>query len=301
MVVLVTGASGQLGQALQFISNKYIDINFIFCSSSELDITSSENCDSVFKKYQPNYCINAAAYTAVDKAESEPEKAHLINFIGAKNLAEVCKENNTILLHISTDFVFDGNQSVTLNTSSRAQSKDEVPYTEEDIPNPTGVYGLTKWQGEKAIQKTFENYFIIRTSWVYSQFGNNFMKTMLRLAFERESLSVVNDQIGTPTNAVDLAEVLISIIIKTRNLQPETPNLFGIYNFSNEGQCSWYDFAKEIFKINNVTISLNPIPTTSFPTPAKRPAYSVLDKTKIKKVFGVEIKDWKESLKTVKI
>lgn len=124
---------------------------------------------------------------------------------------------------------------------------------------------------------------------------------MLRLAFERESLSVVNDQIGTPTNAVDLAEVLISIIIKTRNLQPETPNLFGIYNFSNEGQCSWYDFAKEIFKINNVTISLNPIPTTSFPTPAKRPAYSVLDKTKIKKVFGVEIKDWKESLKTVKI
>lgn len=301
MVVLVTGASGQLGQALQFISNKYIDINFIFCSSSELDITSSENCDSVFKKYQPNYCINAAAYTAVDKAESEPEKAHLINFIGAKNLAEVCKENNTILLHISTDFVFDGNQSVTLNTSSRAQSKDEVPYTEEDIPNPTGVYGLTKWQGEKAIQKTFENYFIIRTSWVYSQFGNNFMKTMLRLAFERESLSVVNDQIGTPTNTVDLAEVLISIIIKTRNLQLETPNLFGIYNFSNEGQCSWYDFAKEIFKINNVTISLNPIPTTSFPTPAKRPAYSVLDKTKIKKVFGVEIKDWKESLKTVKI
>ena len=301
MVVLVTGASGQLGQALQFISNKYIDINFIFCSSFELDITSSENCDSVFKKYQPNYCINAAAYTAVDKAESEPEKAHLINFIGAKNLAEVCKENNTILLHVSTDFVFDGNQSVTLNTSSRAQSKDEVPYTEEDIPNPTGVYGLTKWQGEKAIQKTFENYFIIRTSWVYSQFGNNFMKTMLRLAFERESLSVVNDQIGTPTNAVDLAEILISIIIKTRNLQPETPNLFGIYNFSNEGQCSWYDFAKEIFKINNVTISLNPIPTTSFPTPAKRPAYSVLDKTKIKKVFGVEIKDWKESLKTVKI
>jgi len=312
MVVLVTGASGQLGQALKFISDKYIDINFIFCSSSELDITSMDNCDSVFKKHQPNYCINAAAYTAVDKAESEPEKAHLINVQGAKNLAKVCKKNNTILLHISTDFVFDGTSTKHSVTNG---------YTEEDLPNPTGVYGLTKLQGEKAIQETFENYFIIRTSWVYSQFGNNFMKTMLRLASERESLSVVNDQIGTPTNAVDLAEVLIKIIchteqvilstiegrsasnfqLPTSNCQTEVVEVFGIYNFSNEGQCSWYDFAKEIFKINNVTISLNPIPTTSFPTPAKRPAYSVLDKNKIKKFFGVEIKDWKESLKTVKI
>lgn len=310
MVVLVTGASGQLGQALKFISDKYIDINFIFCSSSELDITSREKCELVFKKYQPDYCINAAAYTAVDKAESEPEKAHLINVLGAKNLAEVCKEINTILLHISTDFVFDGTSTKLSMTNG---------YTEEDIPNPTGIYGLTKLQGEKVIQETFENYFIIRTSWVYSQFGNNFMKTMLRLASERESLSVVNDQIGSPTNAVDLAEVLIKIICHTEhltlsasNFQPSISNcqtelveVFGIYNFSNEGQCSWYDFAKEIFKINNVTISLNPIPTTSFPTPAKRPAYSVLDKTKIKRVFSPEIsgviKDWKESLKTVKI
>ncbi len=286
MVVLVTGANGQLGQALQSISGNHPEIDFIFCSSSDLDITKKESCEAVFLKYKPNYCINAAAYTAVDKAESEPEKAYLINVKGAKNLAEVCKEYGTILLHISTDFVFDGSN--------------KIAYKEEDSPNPTGVYGLTKLQGEKAIQETFDNYFIIRTSWVYSQFANNFMKTMLRLASERDSLSVVNDQIGTPTNAVDLAEALIKICT-THNCQTEPVEVFGIYNFSNEGQCSWYDFAKEIFEINNVNINLNPIPTTSFPTPAKRPAYSVLDKTKIKKFFQVEIKDWKESLRTCKI
>lgn len=287
MVVLVTGANGQLGQALQSISGNHPEIDFVFCDSTRLDITDLNNIKQSFKQIKPHYCINSAAYTAVDKAESEPEKAQLINVKGAKNLAEVCKEYNTILLHVSTDFVFDGSN--------------KIAYKEEDSPNPTGVYGLTKLQGEKAIQETFDNYFIIRTSWVYSQFANNFMKTMLRLASERDSLSVVNDQIGTPTNAVDLAEVLISIIVKTQNSQPETRNIFGIYNFSNEGQCSWYDFAKEIFKINNVNINLNAIPTTSFPTPAKRPAFSVLDKTKIKKVFQVEIKDWKESLKACKI
>jgi len=299
MVVLVTGANGQLGQALQSISGNYPEIDFVFCDSMRLDITNLNNVKQCFKQFKPNYCINAAAYTAVDKAESEPEKAHLINVIGAKNLAEVCKEHETILLHISTDFVFDG-------TSSFDCAQDDAlnvtnGYTEEDTPNPTGVYGLTKLQGEKAIQETFDNYFIIRTSWVYSQFGNNFMKTMLRLASESDTLSVVNDQIGTPTNAVDLAEALISIITQTYNLQPTAYNYFGIYNFSNEGQCSWYDFAKEIFEINNVNINLNPIPTTSFPTPAKRPAYSVLDKNKIKKVFQVRIKDWKESLRTCKI
>ncbi len=191
MVVLVTGANGQLGQSLRFISEDYPEIDFVFCSSSELDITNLENCKSVFLKNKPNYCINTAAYTAVDKAESEPEKAVAINVIGAKNLAEVCKINNSILIHISTDFVFDGNS--------------QTPYKETDTPNPTGVYGQTKLDGEKAIQAIWAKYFIIRTSWVYSQFGNNFMKTMLRLASERESLSVVDDQIGTPTNAVDLA------------------------------------------------------------------------------------------------
>ncbi len=282
MVVLVTGATGQLGQSLQFIAPNYPELHFVFCSSIDLDISNIENCKSVFSKIKPNYCINAAAYTAVDKAESEPEKAYLINVIGARNVAEVCKKQNTILLHISTDFVFDGNAT--------------KPYLENDIPNPTGVYGQTKLEGEKAIQAVFENYYIIRTSWVYSQFGNNFMKTMLRLASERDSISVVNDQIGTPTNAIDLAEALIQIIL-TDNRQPTTDNL-GVYNFSNQGQCSWYDFAKEIFKINNIEIDLKPIPTSTFPTPAKRPKYSVLDKTKIKSSFGSEIKNWEESLKT---
>ena len=278
MVVLVTGANGQLGQSLQFIAPNYDEIDFVFCSSADLDISNLENCETVFSKTKPHYCINAAAYTVVDKAESEPEKAHLINVIGAQNLAQVCKTHNTVLLHISTDFVFDGNAS--------------KPYTEEDIPNPTGVYGQTKLDGEKAIQATFENHYIIRTSWVYSQYGNNFMKTMLRLASERDSISVVNDQIGTPTNAVDLAEVLIKIIL-TDNRQPTTDN-FGIYNFSNEGQCSWYDFAKKIFEINSIKIDLKPIPTSSFPTPAKRPKFSVLDKTKIKNTFGIRIQKWEE-------
>ena len=280
MVVLVTGANGQLGQSLQFIAPNYPDIHFVFCDSKVLDITNLNNIHQVFEQYKPNYCINAAAYTAVDKAETESEKAHLINVIGAKNLAEVCKEFDTILLHISTDFVFDG----TKNT----------PYTEIDIPNPTGVYGQTKLDGEKAIQEIWHKHFIIRTSWVYSQFGNNFMKTMLRLASERDKLSVVNDQIGTPTNAVDLAEVLVKIITEHSKLNTEH---FGIYNFSNEGQCSWYFFAKKIFEFKGVKINLEPIPTTSFPTPAKRPGYSVLDKSKIKNTFGVEVKYWETSLK----
>lgn len=275
MVVLVTGANGQLGQAIKSISERHSEIDFVFCFSSDLDISNKQNCEEIFSKYEPSYCINAAAYTAVDKAESEPEKAHLINVTGAKNLAEVCNEFSTILLHVSTDFVFDGSKT--------------APYTEEDFPNPTGVYGQTKLNGEKAIEEAFDNYFIIRTSWVYSQFGNNFMKTMLRLASERDAISVVNDQIGTPTNAIDLAEVLIKII-----LSKQTD--FGIYNFSNEGQCSWYDFAQKIFEVNNIDINLQPIPTTSFPTPAKRPAYSVLDKNKIKSVFGIEITTWNERL-----
>jgi len=283
MVVLVTGANGQLGQAIQSIVGNYPSVDFVFCSSVELNITDKSNCESDFEKYKPQFCINAAAYTAVDKAESEPEKAFVINVTGAQNLAEVCKTHDTILLHVSTDFVFDG-----LSTQ---------PYSEEAIPNPTGVYGETKLQGEQAIQSTWEKHFIIRTSWVYSQFANNFMKTMLRLASERDSISVVSDQIGTPTNAVDLAECLLTII--TFDFRLSTFDCYGIYNFSNEGQCSWYDFAKEIFRLNNISINLQPIPSSAYPTPAKRPAYSVLDKSKIKCVFGVEVKDWKESLKKI--
>jgi len=283
MVILVTGANGQLGQAIQFIAPNYPVIKFIFCDSKILDITNQIDCKEVFYKTKPNYCVNTAAYTAVDKAESEPDKAKLINVEGAKNIAEACKEFDTKLIHISTDFVFDGSKN--------------TPFKEIDLPNPKGVYGQTKLDGEKAIQEVISNYFIIRTSWVYSQFANNFMKTMLRLASEREAISVVNDQIGTPTNAVDLAEALVQIIL-TDNKQPTTKN-YGIYHFSNVGNCSWYDFAKEIFRANKISINLQPIPTTSYPTPAERPKYSVLDKSKIIRVFGVEIKDWKESLKKV--
>lgn len=276
MVVLVTGANGQLGQSLQFIAKKHPEISFVFCSSEALDITQKENFQAVFSKTKPDYCINAAAYTAVDKAEPEPEKAYQINAIGAKNLAEVCREFATVLLHISTDFVFDGTK--------------ETPYTEEDFPNPTSVYGQTKLDGERFIEQTVDHYFIIRTSWVYSQFGNNFMKTMLRLAKERTSLSVVNDQIGTPTNAVDLAEVLVTIILSGKKA-------YGIYHFSNEGECSWFDFAKAIFENNNVAIDLQPIATAAFPTAAKRPKYSVLDKTKIKMAFEISIQSWQDTLK----
>ena len=285
MVVLVTGANGQLGQEIQHIAKSYLNLNFVFCNSTDLDISNKENCQAVFHKIKPDFCINAAAYTAVDKAESEQDKAELINVIGAKNLAETCNEFDTKLIHISTDFVFDGSN--------------DKPYSETDIPNPKGVYGQTKLDGEKVIQAVFSKYYIIRTSWVYSLFGNNFMKTMLRLASERTSLSVVNDQMGTPTNAVDLAEALVQIILN--NNQQPTANHFGTYHFSNEGQCSWYDFAKKIFEINNINIDLKAIPTSEFPTPAQRPKYSVLDKSKIKSTFGLPIKTWEESLKSIKI
>jgi dTDP-4-dehydrorhamnose reductase len=282
MVVLVTGANGQLGQAIQFIAGNYPEITFVFCDSKKLDITNPDSIDAIFQEVKPDFCINTAAYTAVDKAESEPEKAFLINATGAKNVAIACKAHTSTLLHVSTDFVFDGTKT--------------IPYNEVDIPNPTGVYGQTKLEGEKAIQAILEHYYIIRTSWVYSQFGANFMKTMLRLGSERDTLSVVNNQIGTPTHAVDLAEALVQIIITSLSFGEGRGEAYGIYNFSNEGQCSWYDFAKKIFEVNNIAIDLKPIPTSSYPTPAQRPKYSVLDKTKIKTAFGIEILDWEQLL-----
>jgi len=282
MVILVTGGNGQLGQSLQYIASKYEDFQFVFTDAADLDITNLEECTSFFDKLKPQFCINAAAYTAVDKAETDVELAHKINCIGAENLAKAALKYNCVLLHISTDFIFDGSAN--------------TPYTENATPNPKSVYGQTKLDGERAIQAVFDAYFIIRTSWVYSQFGANFMKTMLRLASERESLSVVNDQIGTPTNAVDLASIVLDIISAVAQKDKEkTP--FGIYNFSNEGQCSWFEFAKEIFEQSQTTINLKPIPSTEFPTPAQRPFYSVLDKSKIKNTFNLSILNWKESIK----
>lgn len=275
MVVAVTGANGQLGQALQHIAPNYPDISFVFAPSAEADITDKASLKTFFDRHKPEFCINAAAYTAVDKAESEPEKAYAVNVTGAANLAEVCKEYDATLIHISTDFVFDGNKT--------------TPYTEDDMPNPQSVYGKTKLEGEEEIKRIADKYYIIRTSWVYSQFGNNFMKTMLRLGRERDSLSVVNDQTGTPTNAVDLAQALVSIVLSGKKK-------YGIYNYSNEGSCTWHEFAKEIFKVNNINIDLQPIPTTAYPTPAQRPHYSVLDKGKIKETFGLAIPNWETSL-----
>ena len=271
MVVAVTGASGQLGQSLQYIAPEYAHVKFVFASSAEADITDKTSVKAFFEKHNPDFCINAAAYTAVDKAESEPEAAYKVNAEGARNLAEACNEFDTVLLHLSTDFVFDGNKA--------------TPYTEDDIPNPQSVYGKTKLEGENEIKAIARKYFIIRTSWVYSQFGNNFMKTMIRLGRERDSLSVVNDQTGTPTNAVDLAEALMQIILSGSKE-------YGIYNYSNNGSCTWYEFAREIFSANNISIDLQPIPTSAYPTPAKRPVYSVLDKAKIQCVFNMTINDW---------
>lgn len=276
MVVLVTGANGQLGQSLQYISSQYPNLEFHFYASSELDITNEFNIKEVFSLIKPNFCINAAAYTAVDKAEAETEKATLVNVTGAKKLAKVCNEFATTLIHVSTDFVFDGLK--------------DSPYTEEDATNPQGVYGKTKREGEIEIIKNLKHYFIVRTSWLYSSFGNNFMKTMLKLSKERDKLNVVNDQIGTPTHAVDLAQALAKIVLSgSQN--------YGIYHYSNEGSASWYGFAKEIFNINNTIIDLNPIPTSEFPTPAMRPKYSVLDKSKIKAEFDISINGWDHSLK----
>lgn len=279
MVVAVLGAAGQLGQAIKFIAPKHSSITFFYADSSEADITDKNSLTAFFEKTKPDFCINAAAYTAVDKAESDAEIVHLINVTGAKNIAEVCKDFETTLLHISTDFVFDG----TKNT----------PYTEEDETNPQSVYGATKRDGEVEIKRILDKHFIIRTSWLYSQFGNNFMKTMRRLAGERPSLNIVDDQTGSPTNAVDLAEALITIVLSDSKK-------YGIYHYSNAGETTWFGFACEIFNQNNVEVELHPIPTSGYPVPAVRPAYSVMDTTKLRSVFGIEIDHWKTALtKTV--
>ena len=266
MVVAVFGAAGQLGQSIDSIKNDFPDIDFQFFSSKECDITSVEAVENAFETCKPSYCINAAAYTAVDKAESEPEKAFDINANGAKNLAEISTKYNCVIVHVSTDFIFDGTS--------------KTPYLETAATNPLGVYGSTKLQGEKFVQAFAKRHYIIRTSWVYSEFGSNFYKTMLRLSADRDKISVVDDQIGCPTNAVNLAKAIVQIILK----DAEKPNdvTYGIYNYSDDWQCSWYEFAKKIFADNNVTITVEPIPSSAYPTPAERPKYSVLDTGKIK-------------------
>ena len=276
--ILVTGGNGQLASCIKDISNTYNHFKFIYTNHQDLDICNYSQLDSFFKLNTIDYCINCAAYTVVDKAEEDVEEAFLVNAIGVKNLAESCKIHQAILIHISTDFVFDGTK--------------QSPYLETDSTNPLNIYGKSKLQGELEIQRILDTYFIIRTSWLYSEHGNNFMKTMLRLAESRKEISVVNDQIGSPTYAGDLAKVIIEII----NSESKE---FGLYHFSNEGSISWYDFANAIFKLSNKNILLKPINTISYPTPANRPKYSVLDKSEISKMLNVSIPYWDKSLELV--
>jgi dTDP-4-dehydrorhamnose reductase len=275
--VLVTGGNGQLANCIKDIEDQYPDLNFVYTDYLDLDICKLDQLDSFFQANQEiHYCINCAAFTAVDKAESEIEKAYEINALGAKNLAVTCSKNNTVLIHISTDFVFNG--------------KSLTPYTEKDLANPINIYGKSKLKGEEEIINTFNKYFILRTSWLYSEHGNNFMKTMLRLAETRDEINVVNDQIGTPTYARDLAKVILNLI-NDRN------EFYGLYHFSNEGIASWYEFAKVIFEVSGKNIKVKPVSTMEYLTPANRPAYSVMDKTKIKTFFKININDWIDSVK----
>ncbi|HLK28321.1 MAG TPA: dTDP-4-dehydrorhamnose reductase [Puia sp.] len=274
-IILVTGANGQLGKELQVASANFPEYEFIFLSRNEMPIDDKKRIQEYFQKYQPSFCINCAAYTAVDKAESDKDAAFLMNAEAVGFLAAVCKSFNTNLVHISTDYVFNGNSS--------------TPLKEDDLTNSVNVYGASKLKGEELAFKNNEQTIIIRTSWVYSEFGNNFVKTMIRLMNEKESVSVINDQIGSPTYAADLAEVILQII-KSNKFSP------GIYNYSNQGQISWFDFAIAIKEMIGSNCKVNPIPTSQYPTPAKRPHYSLLDKSKISAVYSVEIKDWKSSL-----
>ena len=275
--VLVTGTNGQLGRCIRDLKVDTPEIDFTFVGSEALDITNDLDVNAIFDENDFDYCINCAAYTAVDKAESDIDNAFLVNAEGVKYLAAACKGNNVILIHISTDFVFDGEKG--------------EPYTEEDVPNPINVYGASKLKGEEYVQEILEKYFIVRTSWVYSEYGNNFVKTMLRLADERDEINVVSDQVGSPTYAGDLACFLINFI------SSQNDN-YGIYHYSNDGVISWYEFATEIFRIANVSIKVNEIKTVDYPTPAKRPIFSVLNKSRVKYNFpNIQISDWKMSLK----
>ena len=273
--ILVTGANGQLGQCLQKISSQFEEFEFIFTDSETLDITNKEEVNDFFWQNAPDFCINAAAYTAVDLAETEVEKAFLVNADGAENLAEACAENNAQFIHVSTDYVFDG--------------ENNLAYTEEDFTNPLGVYGASKLAGDELALEVNPCSVILRTSWVYSEFGKNFVKTMLNLFATKEELNIVADQFGQPTNANDLAEAIMKII-KSEKITP------GIFNFSNLGRISWFDFAEKIAELSEAKIKLNAIETSQYPTPAKRPKNSVLDLDKISKTYAIQLKSWEESL-----
>ena len=277
--ILVTGASGQLAREINVIAAHRAGYHFLFATKDELPIEKKEGIELFFEKHRIDYCINCAAYTAVDKAESEKEKAFLINADAVGGLAEICIFHKAKLIHISTDYVYDGSAG--------------LPLKETDIVAPVNVYGSSKLQGEELAIKQNPSTLIIRTSWVYSSFGNNFVKTMLRLFKERDEINVVFDQYGCPTYAADLANAIMSLIGNMK----EGNDLSGILNYCNEGITTWYEFAEEIKRLSNSNCKINPIPTSSYQTAAKRPLYSVLDNSKIKGILGLEIPFWKDSLR----
>ena len=284
MRILVTGKNGQLGRSLhKLVSEKKYDNEFIFVGREELDLSSESGINHYFDNNDKfDIIINCAAYTQVDKAEQEAELANQINHLAVKQLASIANKQQARLIHISTDYVFNGRQY--------------QPYIETDDVEPQGVYGKTKLSGEQVIQNNLKsNAIIIRTSWIYSEYGNNFVKTMLKLGNELESLNVIFDQVGTPTYAGDLAKAIIFIV--RSNTFSQTDFKTQIYHFSNEGVCSWYDFAKTIFELTNTQCQVNPIETKDYPTPGTRPHYSVLNKSKIKQSYNLVIPYWKDSLK----
>lgn len=279
--ILVTGANGQLGSDIRKLSKNYNNFEFIFTDVEDLDITNIQNTDSFFNKNKPEYIVNCAAYTAVDNAETDKENAEKVNVNAVGILAEMSVKYNCKIIHFSTDYVYDG--------ISKA-----IPYIEKDNTNPTSVYGKTKLHGEQTLVN-LPYHIIIRTSWLYSSFGNNFVKTMLRLGKERNELKVIFDQIGTPTFGQDLAQATLTIIEKS---EADISNFkSGIYHYSNEGVCSWYDFATEIMDLSNIKCKIIPIESSEFPQKANRPHFSVLNKKKIKTTFNISIPHWKESLK----
>lgn len=276
MNILVLGGTGQLGQCLQKVASQRAITSITYADEFVGNILDMKVLEDLFTQEKPQYVINCAAYTAVDKAEDEVDLSRKINRDGAENIAKLCAKFDATMLQVSTDFIFEGNIPILLN---------ETHPTE-----PISVYGLTKLEGEKAVSDSLIEHYIIRTAWLYSEFANNFMKTMIRLGTERDSLGIIADQIGSPTYGVDLAGALLDIIASEKKV-------YGIYHYSNEGAISWYDFAQAIFELGNIDVIVNPLKTSEYPTKAARPAFSVMDKTKIKTTFGIKVPYWRDSLK----
>lgn len=273
--IVVFGASGQLGQCIKTVAAEKQITTLIFPPEEDANILNTDGLARIFEQYKPGWVINCAAYTAVDKAEDEFEPAEKVNKTGAENLAKFCKANGAVLIHISTDFVFKGDVA--------------RPLKEDDETNPISVYGKTKLDGELAVAAVFSEYFIIRTGWLYSQYANNFVKTMLKLGAERDELRIIADQVGTPTYAIDLAGFILMIITADSKA-------YGTYHYSNEGVTSWFDFARAIFDISGTQVKAIPVRSDEYVTKATRPGYSVMDKSKAKQTFSIEIPYWRDSL-----